>query len=398
MLTACGGGGSSSAAKTKASGGSSSNPDPEPPEPPAATLPDLRIDSPMQMTGQAAGVSLHFEIVNDGVTAMDVAWNVVRVGTSGGSNTTVASGTIAMLAQDDMEMEMVDDPAGNDEHQYIITVDPANAIVESSEDNNSVSLTAVGGSGGNPPVPEQQLDLRFDNAHYHGMYYYTDPIFHFWIQNVNADGLTARNVGYTVRVDGDVAYSGSVASIAANQEALVFIHTPNVSVGHHTFEIFIDPENDISESNKGNNYYRCEVDCRLLGGPFPASATVDVNFQDPHFHGPFPGRRLIFHWFLRNHWQSTLNDAGNPDDPTGHAGVEWQLQREGVVIDSGVITDRIGPDGLKEMHSTVIDPGDMLEAHYTLIIDPEGKIAETAFGETNNSVSFTVVLNPGTAN
>jgi hypothetical protein len=363
----------------------------------AQRLPDLRIDSPMQATGQTAGVSLHFSVTNDGAATSDVAWRLVRK--DAGGDVLIASGSIGTLGTGDAADRQVSDADGSDGARYEIVADPDDRIGETNEDNNLVSITAIAAPIDDPPPPppaDGELDLRFDGTHYHGMYYYTDPIFHFWVRNVSPSGIAATDVRYTVTVDGESLYSGAIAAIAANQEVEVFFHTASVGTGHHSFAVVIDPDDRIMESDEANNLYRAEVDCRLLSGPYAASSTVDLNFQDPHFHGPY-GTRIVFHWFLRNHCTRTLNDPTEADDPAGHAGVDWVLRREGVTVDSGTITDPIGPGGLKEIITTVIDPGDLMEAHYTLTIDPDRRVAETTFGETNNTVSFIVILDPGSS-
>ena len=189
-------------------------------------------------------VALIAEVRNAGTgSATNVAWQLLIDGA------VVRSGTIANLAVGAMTTVSASNlgPYGAGQHTAQLVLDPANAIAESSETNNSSTRAFTASVFGTvdlesgavtvtptSPLPTQLVSLSAGLS--------------------NTGSATAANVAWQLKVDGTVVSSGTIESLAAGENATVV--ASNVGpypLGGHTAQLVLDPANTIAESSEANN-------------------------------------------------------------------------------------------------------------------------------------------------
>jgi hypothetical protein len=362
--------------------------------------PELRIDRPMQMTSTTS-THLMFSILNWGLQPADgVSYKVTR--DDGNVIKTASIGNLAPGAASDQSV--VDQTVG---HTYTVTVDPDNRVTEAVEENNSTTITSV-----ETPVTPISGDLRFIDAHHHGAYYYQDPIFHFFIENTTSADIT--DVWYTIRQDGvDVfGFPKKIDRISPGTPAEVFQNpyggANDKPSGHHTYTVVIDPANLLGESNEGNNSNRSEINVPLTYGYWPSGGKADLQFQDPHYHGPQEGRTIVFHGWIKNehssistpasHFTILRNGAPVTIPAPGPGNIGYTLDGSGKPM-----VQALAPGQIVE-YVVRIQESESGDIPYSLIIDSDGEVDEQYESssanswENNNRANWIVVMNPqGTA-
>ncbi|MBA2481152.1 MAG: hypothetical protein H0V44_10860 [Planctomycetes bacterium] len=360
--------------------------------------PDLRIEDPMQMTSTTS-TRIMFSIANRNTPGEPVTGVVYQVRRDDGM--VVRTATIPRLEPEaKTPVEVMDNTTGR---TYTVTVDPANAIPESQEANNSTTITSV---------PTQTVpiagDLRFIDAHHHGAYYFQDPLFHFFIENTTGADIT--NVVYTIREDGaDLpGYPKTIDRIAPGTPAEMFQNpyegiTPKPS-GVHSYTVVIDPANAYGESNEGNNSNRSEISVPMTYGFWPGGAKPDLQFQDPHYHGPQAGRVIVFHGWFKNKHDSVATPPSHflilrrgvpvaiPAPGPGNIG--YTLDGSGKPVVQG-----LAPGQIVEYVVRITEPEDG-DIPYSLIMDSENEVDEQHESSSadswvnNNRANCIVVMNP----
>ena len=384
FINGCGSGGGGG------STGPQAGPTPPPSEPGTLAGKDLHFVSIMAMPrNQSGSLTIHALIRyrdTDGASANGIGYQLRRE-----NGAVLTQGLIAQLEPGESRQLMLEVDGLVDRERLIMAVDPANAVAETYENNNTVTVTAVFGE---TPPPASDIDLLFSDSHYHGAYYYRDPRLHFFIVNPNELGVGAANVKVVVQVNGRESWSRVYPTVPAATPTQLAEDTyegrevtlttsevfgvPSVPIGRYVLTITIDPDNTIVEQNEANNYRRLivEVDASQQVSIEP-TVVPDIQLEDPHFH-QFP-RYALWHF-----WISNIH-AGS-----GGQQVAWRIVREdGVVVRSG--TEAVNPQELKEVVIDVAKDGDA-EMRYRLIFDPDNAIPER--DESNNEVPFIVDWTP----
>jgi hypothetical protein len=384
-LAGCSSGGGDGGAAPSPSPGGGTAPEPAPGQ-------DLFFpDAPMSMAGNSTtSVQLMFRVRYESSTpgaVTNIAWTVTRE-----DGTQAAAGVVGSIEPGTSENEEVTiTPAANGE-RFTIRLDTGNQVAESSEINNDVTVTANLGS---VDAPTESFDVRFNDSHYHGMYYYNDPRFHFYLINPNREGHDATGVTYEIRdeMTDEVYYqlpagqeltvrAPTAEELAANSfpQVQVFLATNQLTKrpapGRRVFRITVTAPGDTDITN---NVRRLVVDVpQNQAVPLTAGPVADLQFQDPHFH--HWGSSVVWHFFILNRH----NQAGVSQT------VNWRLVREdGVEIRAGSAT--IPANGLFETSFRDSDRGPD-EMRYTLTIQPaEGSQDATTVG---NQVGFIVDWTP----
>ena len=388
FINGCGSGGGGGSA------GPQAGPTPPPPDPQTLAGKDLHFVSIMAMPrNQSGSLTIHAIIRyrdTEGASANGIGYQLRRE-----NGAVLTQGIIARLEPGESRQLMLEVDGLVDRERLIMAVDPANAVAETYENNNTVTVTAVFGE---TPPPASDIDLLFSDSHYHGAYYYRDPRLHFFIVNPNELGVGAANVKVVVQVNGRESWSRVYPTVPAatptqlaedsyeGREVTLttseVFGVPSVPLGRYVLTITIDPDNTIVEQNEANNYRRLivEVDASQQVSIEP-TAIPDIQLEDPHFH-QF-ARYSLFHF-----WISNIH--GGSESQT----VAWRIvDEDGVVARNGTAfgTAVVGPQQLHEVVIDVPKDGDA-ELRYRLEFDPDNTVHER--DESNNVVPFIIDWTP----
>lgn len=237
----------------------------------------------------------------------------------------------------------------------------------------------------------------------------TTDMTHVMFAIVNAGAVEAPISGYPRRI----------AAIQPGSPAEIFDHPfrdlANKPSGPHTYTVVIDPANAHGETNEGNNSNRSEINVPLTYGYWPLGAKPDLQFQDPHYHGPKDGRVIIFHgWFKNPHASQPIGSfrfrilrRGVPittpvprdarqarDGAIPLYGIGYTLDSSGRPVVAG-----LAPGQIREYVVRIEEPEDG-DIPYGIIIDSENEIDEEhESGDerswiNNNRANWIVVMNP----
>ncbi len=384
-VSGCGGG-----------GGGGSNP-------PAATD-DLSFDNLKNMTGMG-GVMVHCDVTwrsRDGQAAEDV---VVELQRANGAYVDGTRTTITTIANGGHASVHLSAEGFADNEQLKVVVDPLSQVSDDNRTNNVVAVTAL-----QAPMPalSDQVDLQFIDAHYHQMYYYDNPEFHFFAINPEVWGISRGDVEYAIYDNGVEFFRSTLAQNLVNftehndsgdttQYLQIYLRNSLLAYRptagqRHEFAIHLDPDGSVGETDKLNNWMRFVVDVPVVRSLPTAQEVPDIQLQDPHFHQYASQDRAVFHFFIRNATTSAQAQT-----------VRWRIVREdGVEIvpppertASGLADNpaEVPANGLSDdisfSHSDETAGEDV---GYDLIYDPDDAIDET--DEDNNSVHFIIDWTP----
>ncbi|MBA3848244.1 MAG: hypothetical protein H0X45_16560 [Planctomycetes bacterium] len=354
----------------------------------------------MSMVGDDTMIHIVFGIAAHGGAATDVAWSARR--TRG--DLLIGSGVIPTIAADTESGElMVMDHAPVDGDQYIVRVVPLPGDPQPA--NDVAEITAVLPPETPPPstvpVGPDQVDLLYNDVHWHGMYYWRDLLFHFYVSARNPNAITVTGARFAISMDGVVVYRGDVPTLPAPTterpyprievkvtDAQLFGDTNPLrplrpEPGRHDWEILIevDPAATYTEADPTSNIHRLPIIAPpIRTWPSQPGALPDLRLADPHIHHYVTSRSL------RLHFQAT-----NYHDQTTIPNTRWRIVREdGAVMREGVFGP-IAPRALKEM--AVSWPYEPLgEVEYRLIYDADGVVDEA--DESNNQATFIIDTTP----
>lgn len=387
-LHGCGGGGGG--------GGGGGNP-------PAASN-DVSFDNLKSMTGMG-GVMVHFDVTwqsRDGQPAEDV---VVELQRADGSYVDGTRTVIPAIAHGESAAVHISAEGFADNERLTVVADPSAQVADDNRANNVVTVTAM-----RAPLPElsDQVDLQFVDAHYHQMYYYNNPEFHFFAVNPEVWGIGRGTVEYAIYDNGVEFFRSTLAENLVNfrehddsgdttQHLQIFLpdrvlqYRPTPGE-RHEFAIHLDPDGSVGEAAEANNWMRFVVDVPTVRSLPTAQVTPDIQMQDPHFHQYASQDRAVFHFYMRN--STTSGQAQS---------VRWKIVREdGVEIvptperiaSGGANNPQMVPangiSGSMSFSHTDDTAGEDVE--YDLIYDPDDEIEET--DETNNRVHFVIDWTP----
>ncbi|MCC6317221.1 MAG: hypothetical protein IT361_05960 [Gemmatimonadaceae bacterium] len=312
-------------------------------------------------------VTFTASVTNTGnTTARSVGWRFLVDGQVVGSGVTpslAASGSAPVSVT-------TANPLTVGPHTAVLEVDHANTISESNETNNSsthgftvtpapfVDLVpgAVTVSPTNP-TPTQVVTLSAV------------------VRNVGNTGAT--NVGWRVLVDGQVAGSGIVQSLAAAGSAPVSVTTATpLPVGQHTAVLEVDPANTTTESNETNN-------AAMLAFTVSPTLTIDLVAGAVTVTPSNPSTSHVVTL------SASVSNVGN----TAASSVGWRFLVDGQVVGSGSIPS-LGATGNAPVSATTANPLAAGSHTATLEVDHANAIVES--DETNNTAtqSFTVSATP----
>lgn len=228
----------------------------------AFALPDAQTVSTITYTpttiisGDAVTFSLNFKIVDEAVTNFKV-----EGGVDGAVLYTRTFSSISAGATRTMSFTWT---ATGGNHVVYFKLDPANAIAESNENNNLQELPLeISGV-------QQQTELNFNVGPQitPGDQLFTGKSLNIKAQVYNHNNPVA-NVKIRATMDGAQVWQTTVAQMAANSYYWVDFNWV-ATVGSHTLNIIIDPDNTIAESNETNNEW-----------PYPVIITDPVQPPDP---------------------------------------------------------------------------------------------------------------------
>jgi subtilase family serine protease len=311
-------------------------------------------------------VSLNATVINAGNTATDVAW---QLKVDGG---VVWSGTILRLAPNGSAPVSAANlgPHAAGSHTAELVVDPANAIAESNEGNNSASRSFM-------VSPTPALDLVAETVTVSPAAPMTTQVVTLNATVSNAGNALATNVAWQLTLDGTEVRSGTIPSLAPNGSAPVSAaNLGPFPVGAHTVELVVDPQNALAESNEGNN----SASRGFVVSPIPV---LDLAAGTVILSPPVPTSSQLVSL------NATVRNAGN----TAATNVAWQLNVDGRVAGSGTISS-LAPNGNASVSAANLGPYAAGTHIAELLVDPQNALAET--NETNNisSAPFTVGVAP----
>ncbi len=312
-------------------------------------------------------VALSAIVTNEGnIAAIDVGWRLLVDGA------VVASGTIGNLAVGASATVGVNNlgPYGIGQHVAEVLVDPTNAIVESSEVNNSRSHAFTVGVTG-------AVDLVAGTVTVTPASPLTTVPFTLSGDVRNAGSGTATNVPWQFLVDNVVVRSGTIASINAGET--VVVNAANVgpyATGEHTARLVVDPANVIVESSESNNTSSRTFTASPAGTADLVASTVIVSPESPLTTQPVT-------------LTANLLNAGNAT-----AGmVTWQLRIDGTTVSNGII-ESLASGESATVTANNVGPYTAGNHSAQLVLDPANAIDEASEENNTSGVVFTAVAPP----
>ncbi|MBA3707897.1 MAG: hypothetical protein H0W83_03640 [Planctomycetes bacterium] len=219
-------------------------------------------------------VSVTFAIVNVDPTQADgIPWSVSEGGV------VIASGTAATVpANGQTSITAGPFSAAIGAHTYVVTVDPANLIAESSETNNTETVTLT---VRDPSVAPTDVDVFPVAYHLHPNRDVNGNLpqnleIHFWVYYRSPSGQPPINVAWHISMDGALmpsgmnygGFRGVLNNLPANTSGVGvgegFSYLTNIPIGPHVFKVVVDPANLITEDDEANN----------IGSDMPAVITI----------------------------------------------------------------------------------------------------------------------------
>jgi subtilase family serine protease/pimeloyl-ACP methyl ester carboxylesterase len=316
---------------------------------------------PLQISGTVSNIG--------NTAATGVAWQL-RV-----DGTVVGSGTLATLAAGASSQVTASIGSGlaNGRYAAQLTVDPANLIVESNENNNS---SAQGFTVGPTPALDLvagQVTIAPSSPTA------TQPVT-LTASVSNIGNTAATGVTWQLKVDGAVIGSGTIATVASSATVPVSATTPaGVAPGSHTAQLLVDPSNQISETNEANNASTASFSV----SPEPLANLVADAVLSVSPTTPTTADQLTIRASVRN--------AGGRTAPT----FSWRLSVDSDIVRSG--TAPALPVG--EVFSLTIEGlGPLAAGRRTLLlgVDYDNRVPESDENDNSATRSLEIATPPST--
>ncbi len=235
--------------------------------------------------------------------------------------------------------------------------------------------------GGGPPI-QQPITINGDLS-LHGQHFHMDQLWNriqpryysFDWSVLNSANMAVNGVEYRIRrLDGSGPSRTATLNVGANT-----VPGPNVDghtfhvewddpvPGRYEYELVIDPNNMVIETNETNNRYEFVVD--VPTAPAAARNPADdlhIYGRELHYHAGLPSNGYDVHFQLENTFATSV------------PGIVWRLQCASLGIDELITSPGIGAgarvDTSRYLTIPPTSPGDH---EFIITIDPDNAVSES---------------------
>ena len=260
----------------------------------------------------ASGYTVHFEVTGTG----GGTWNWTNVATDPNYWTHLLT-------------DQAVGPLSAGSHTFKVWVDYSNTVTESNESNNyyerTITVSAVGAADLRPYQPSHWNDkipigtsqLAGDASHSDTGPYYSNQTLYFNWGSLNQGSGAAS--GYTVHfeVTGTGGGTWNWPNVTTDPNYWTFLLTDQavgpLSVGNHTFKLWLDYNNGVSESDEANNYYERTIAVGVQSQvTYYAECADSPDFSSPTSSGWIAQRSTTFQNLApgRTYWYRVKAKSG----------------------------------------------------------------------------------------